>query len=163
MEIWKTIEGFEDYQISNLGNVKSFKKHKKGFVLKPFLSTSGYLTITLFIDKKNYKKMIHRLISIAFIENTFNLPCVNHKDGNKTNNNILNLEWCSYKENNNHALYSKLRLPKQGINHVNSKLTEKEVLEIRNSVLSQKKIALKYNISSTLVFYIQKRIRWNHL
>lgn len=95
-EIYKDIKGFEGrYMISNIGNVKSLIRNK---ILKPF--GKNYLMIVLRDDqgKKNYK-YIHRLVAEAFIGNIKNLPCVNHKDGNKKNNVVSNLEFCTYSYN----------------------------------------------------------------
>ena len=100
------------YQISNFGNVKSLNL-KGGSLLKPEL-ISGYLRIGLY-KNNNYKHyLIHRLVAETFIPNPDNLPQVNHKDENKTNNNVENLEWCDRKYNMNYGTrnekhFSKLR------------------------------------------------------
>lgn len=108
-EIWKDIEGYEGlYQISNTGLVKSFKKCQgRGYYntpfhfLKPSLSTNGYYDVTLYKEPKNrHKVLVHKLVAQAFIPNPDNHPCVNHKDENKLNNNVNNLEWCTYGYNN---------------------------------------------------------------
>lgn len=97
MEIWKDIAGYEGYQISNHGRIKSHFKTAR--ILKPYLNTDGYLNID--IKKKQYK--VHRLVAEAFIPNPENLPQVNHKDENKTNNNVTNLEWCTAEYNINYS------------------------------------------------------------
>lgn len=105
-EIWKDIEGFDGfYQVSNLGNIKSFVKSNKHFgqeshLLKPTLNNSGYGTVTLYYGNKRSRFLVHKLVASAFIENPNNYPCVNHKDENKTNNCVDNLEWCTYSYNN---------------------------------------------------------------
>lgn len=105
IEIFKDIEGYEGlYQISNYGNVKSlnFNRTGKEKILKPTKNSDGYLQICL--HKQGIKKhYIHRLVAQAFIENPNNLPQVNHKDEDKTNNYIENLEWCERKYNINYG------------------------------------------------------------
>ena len=108
-EIWKDIEGYgtiSKYQISNYGRIRTlnYDKTKTIKVLKTLISNSGYEYIIL---RKNGKKctniLIHRLVAEAFIPNPNCLPCVNHKDENKLNNNVNNLEWCSYSYNNSYG------------------------------------------------------------
>ena len=102
-EIWIDCKGYEGkYQVSNLGRVWSVRSQK---YLKGFADKDGYLGVHL--TAKNGKRKIeriHRLVAIAFLDNPNNLPVVNHKDENKTNNNVDNLEWCSVGYNN---IYSK--------------------------------------------------------
>lgn len=102
MEIYKDIEGYEEYQISSYGRVKSLKFGKEK-ILKPIKDKKGYLMVILSKQgtQKHYK--IHRLVAQAFIDNPNNLPQVNHKDEDKTNNVINNLEWCNQKYNNNYG------------------------------------------------------------
>lgn len=99
MEIWKDIEGFDGYQISTWGNVRN----KHGQILKPYRNDKGYLKIGLMKNGKNHKKRINRLVAKAFITNPYDLPQVNHKDGNKENNSYTNLEWTTNEINAKHA------------------------------------------------------------
>lgn len=95
-EEWKDIKGYEGlYQISNLGNVKSLNTNKN----MKFTTRSGYYNIILRKNGKRYSKQVHRLVAEAFLENKENKFIVNHKDYNRKNNNIENLEWCTQKEN----------------------------------------------------------------
>lgn len=115
-EIWKDIKGYEGlYQISNLGKVKNIKRlqydiNKKVFVyiekekmLKPSKNKKGYLQVVLQKKKKRKSQKVHRLVAEAFISNPNNLPIVNHKDENKQNNCVDNLEWCNNKYNCNYG------------------------------------------------------------
>lgn len=115
-EIWKDIEGFNgSYQISNLGRVKSFKKHYENRILKPTTNYKGYLKITLHIDVRSMKTLsIHRLVAQAFIPNPENKPQVNHINCIKTDNNITNLEWCNNSENQIHAFKNGLQTSNGG-------------------------------------------------
>ena len=103
-EIWKDIKGYEGkYQVSNYGNVKSLNYHRTGKerLLKPTLQKKGYLYVSLCKPLKKFK--IHRLVAETFIPNPDNLPQVNHKDEDKTNNYVGNLEWCSLLYNINYG------------------------------------------------------------
>lgn len=112
-EVWKEIIGFEGlYDISSLGRVKrrSYKKNIGNNALQPIkekiltnvIGTDGYYALILHNNYKHKRFKIHRLIAIHFISNPELKPCVNHIDGNKLNNSISNLEWCTYSENNLH-------------------------------------------------------------
>lgn len=116
-EIWKDITGFEElYQVSNLGKVRSKERKifnngsKKYNILKSKMKKQrinnwGYSYVMFSKGSKPFGKLVHRLVADAFIDNKENLPQVNHKDGNKQNNNVENLEWCSIKDNILHARF----------------------------------------------------------
>jgi hypothetical protein len=106
MEIWKDIEGYEGkYQVSSCGRVKSLNYNKTGReqILEPIKFSNGYLLVCLYKNGKGKYKLIHRLVAEAFIPNPKNLPYVNHKDENKENNRVDNLEWCEQKYNLNYG------------------------------------------------------------
>lgn len=101
-EKWKDVKNYEGlYQISNLGEIKSYYKGCK--VLKINITACGYCYITLYKNKKPKRFPIHRLVAQAFIKNPNNYLFINHKDENKLNNNVNNLEWCSHKYNCNYG------------------------------------------------------------
>lgn len=128
-EIWKPIKGFEGlYEISNTGLVKSLRREVpnnggisivKEKILKPQKEKNGYLRIGLNKRNKKYMFLIHRLIAESFIPNVNNYAEINHKDGNKSNNNVDNLEWCSRSYNIKHSYINKLR--NTDINRKNAK------------------------------------------
>ena len=96
-EEWRPIAEFEGYEISNLGNVK---RNGKLLKLSPW---NKYLTIRLRTAEKNKTAYVHRLVAMTFIPNPENKPMINHIDGNKLNNDVKNLEWCTRQENERHA------------------------------------------------------------
>lgn len=100
-EIWKDIAGLEGlYQVSTYGRVKSLKYGKER-ILKQSKNSSGYLTVSLYIEGKTFSKVVHRLVAIAFIPNPENKIEVNHIDEDKKNNRLENLNWMTSKENSN--------------------------------------------------------------
>lgn len=120
IEVWKDIEGFEGlYQVSNMGRVKSLKRNKQ-IIKKTNKDGWGYLHIDLYKDGKGKMYKIHRLVARAFIDNPYNLPQVNHKDEDKTNNSVDNLEWCTRKYNCNYGTAIQRRTEKM-TNGKNSK------------------------------------------
>ncbi len=114
-EIWHPVAGFEThYEVSNLGRVRSIERyanngHNNGLrklrsrVLKPSVGKAGYPLVTFSVDNIQSSHNIHRLVARAFIPNESNKPQVNHKDGDKTNNRVDNLEWATCSENMKHA------------------------------------------------------------
>lgn len=105
-EVFRDIKGYEGlYQISNLGKVRSlnYRRTNTTQILRQGKQKAGYLFVLLCNSKGHKTNRIHRLVADAFIPNTNNYPCVNHKDENKENNNIDNLEWCDIKYNNSYG------------------------------------------------------------
>lgn len=120
-EIWKDIDGFDGlYQISNHGRVKSFKRYREGRILKPARYTNGYLFVHLTPRNatkrgKYPRQLVHRLVAQTFIVNPNNYPCVNHINGIKDCNFYWNLEWCTKRQNTQHAIETGLIT---SVNHV---------------------------------------------
>ena len=124
-EIWKDIKGYKGlYQVSSFGRVKSFKTNLNGKILKQRTNPNGYKSVNLSLNGKVKLKVIHRLVMETFKEEKLNFKympnedisiinldklIINHIDGNKENNNITNLEWCTYSYNINEALRLGLR------------------------------------------------------
>jgi len=164
-ELWKDIEGYEGfYQVSNLGRVKSLPRtiNRKTYIYTVKESiripciVNGYFMISLCKNRKRETNYIHILLCKAFKPNPNNLPIVNHKDGNKLNISLDNLEWCTYQENTIHAVNNDLH---------NSKLTVKEVKEIRSLLATGHKgvyIAELYSISQGIISNIKTGKIWNH-
>ena len=123
-EIWKDIEGYEGlYQVSNLGRVRSLdrmveysdgtKRLHRGRVLKAAADKDGYDRVILSTPSGHKNRLVHRLVAQAFIPNPEHLPEVNHKDENKRNNVVSNLEWCTDKYNVNYGTGLKRRADTQ--------------------------------------------------
>lgn len=109
---WRPIKGFEGlYEVSNIGNVRSLNYRRTGEIkiLRLYKNNNGYLKAVLCKDGKQCTKKVHRLVANAFIPNLENKPQVNHIDGNKQNNAVSNLEWCTILENIQHSWKTGLR------------------------------------------------------
>ena len=104
LERWTDIKGYEGlYEVSNLGNVRSLRYGKRK-VLKTYVQNSGYIYVDLYKNKKKKHHLVHRLVAQAFIPNPKNLPEINHKDEDKFNNCVDNLEYCNHQYNQNYSL-----------------------------------------------------------
>lgn len=138
-EEWKDIEGYEGlYQISNLGRVKSLERIVerigKGKILvneriRNVTNCRGYLQVKLFKNKKYRMFFVHRLVAQAFIPNPNNYPEVNHKDENKENNRVDNLEWCTTEYNCNYGTRNERTSANMKGVHINRKDQSKEVIQ----------------------------------
>ena len=146
----KLIEAFDNkYSVSSDGIVYSLKGEKK--VLKGKIATSGYREVVInHLGKKTYI-LVHRLVASVFLMNTNNYRTVNHKDGNKLNNNVSNLEWLTCQENLKHARDNGL---------LKTKITKEIAEKIYNDIGSIRFLAKKYNIGKTQVGYIKQGKRW---
>lgn len=176
-EICKAIKDYENYyEVSNFGNVRSLDriaktkagviKPTKGKVLSLTLKNNGYKTVMLCVNDKRKRFHVHRLVAQAFIHNPENKSEVNHKDGNKENNNVANLEWNTLQENREHA--SRNNLIRKGESSYQAKLSENNVLAIRrlfriNPNFNKCQIAKKLNVRDTTIHKIIKNKRWKHL
>lgn len=131
MEIWKDIDGYDGfYQVSNLGNVRSSKTKQNIYYSD---TNKGYFRVNLYKNKKRKSYSIHRLVAEYFLDNPNNYPCVNHKDCNKKNNRVDNLEWCTYKYNNNYKGHNIKKYVSMAIYYLKKEYpNEKEILELLN-------------------------------
>jgi len=152
-EIWNYIDNTNNlYSISSHGNIKSFSVNPLGkYIKKRTNKNNVYYIVCLRVNKKSNTFLIHRLVAQAFIENPLNLPCVNHKDGNKLNNHVSNLEWCTYSENIQHAWDTGLNSCSDLQKQVTSKIFSKKVKnlvtgEVFNSLTEAHKQQNKYSL-----------------
>ena len=138
-EIWKNIEEYPNYQVSNMGRVKRlstgyYRRTEK--ILKPQLQNNGYLHIKLSQKDKTKCILVHRLVAQVFIPNPNNLPQVNHINEDKTDNRVENLEWCTQKYNINYGngISKRVKTNKENgtykkIGEINSKIRSKSILQ----------------------------------
>jgi len=149
-EQWKPICNYENYyEVSNLGNIRSVDRYVKsksnsrvllkGKPMKYVVSIHGYKRITLCKDGKHKQFFIHRLVALAFLKNSYNKPMINHIDGNKLNNELSNLEWCTHSENLLHAYRTGLTIPKGNRKGINGYLHP------------QSKIVLQFDLNGILI------------
>jgi predicted DNA-binding protein YlxM (UPF0122 family) len=176
-EIWKEIPEFEGFyeasthgRIKSLDRVKFLKNNKEKVLVGKILSdvrSEWYGKVTLYMLDEKFQFNTHRLIAKTFIPNPDNLPEVNHKDGIKSNNHVDNLEWCTHKENSEHALINNLFKPKSGIESGNAKLTDVQVIEMRNLYYKGNMTLLelrdKYSIAYGAIYNIIKGRNWKHI
>ena len=108
MNEWRPITGFPNYEVSNDGDVVNLVTGRQ---LKPIRESTGYLHVTLCHEGHHHQTSVHRLVAQEFISNPDSKPFVNHIDGDKTNNQVDNLEWCTQSENMKHAYRTGLQKP----------------------------------------------------
>ena len=131
-EVWKPVKSYEErYQISNFGRVKSFAQDKHtGKIKYGYLTKKGYIWILLYSGNGNKKWVpVHRLVADAFIPNPNGFDQINHKDENKTNNQVDNLEWCNNKYNHNYGTRNK----RAGLANVCCKSTSFKIYSVDNT------------------------------
>lgn len=171
-EVWKQAKGYSRYLFSNLGRVVSLNHrgcfHKR--IINPSISR-GYNKTVFLDDNGKYRSInVHRLICLAFYpnENYLNLE-VNHKDANKLNNEVSNLEWCTKQENIKHSIENNLQTAFKGEDVGTSILKEIDVLLIRKIAkqrgkrYDRKELGLRFNISPATIKDIVLRNTWKHI
>lgn len=172
-ETWLDIKGYEGfYQVSNLGRIRSIDRiscgrNLKGRIIKQTKNKMDYMLCILSKEGKTSTKKVHRLVAEAFLVNTDNKPQVNHINGIKYQNNVENLEWATFSENQTHAYKNGLSISSKGESHGRSKITEDIVLEIRNFYkeknIGYKKLGDLFGLSKSNIRSIVKRETWKHI
>lgn len=160
-----------NYFVADNGTVFSRPRQgNKGGELKqrPHNHSGGYMCVDLRIGGKKTRVFVHRLVAQAFLDNPENKHCVNHKDGDKSNNSVENLEWCTHSENMKHAISLGLNAVPglSGENHPMHKLTVEKVRRIRelhNGGVPCPTIARNFQITKEQVYNIVKRKHWKNV
>lgn len=160
----RPIKGFERYEITRDGRV--FSKIRGGRELRLW-SMNGYPAVSLMATgaSRPTKIAVHRLVADAYLQNANECPCINHKDGNKSNNNVSNLEWCSFLENNEHARLNGLSTAFCE-NHYKAKLSNEDVQKIREFLVRGHRhrwIANRFGVARQTITKINGGRSWRRL
>lgn len=153
------------YEINNVGMIRNAKTKA---IKSQYVSSTGYYMVSLMVNGKSKPQRVHRLLAIEYIDNVRENErnCINHIDGDKLNNDLSNLEWCTHAENMHHAFKTGLA-NNTGENNGQAKLTKDKVLKIKTllneGVLSQYKIAAIYDVSRSCILGIKLGRLWSHV
>ena len=164
-EIWKPVEGWSHYAVSNNGRVRSLEhfdkdgKLREGRILTPVIQSHGYASVTFTEEgKKKRNVSVHRLVAEAFIPNPENKPQVNHRNGVRADNRAVNLEWTTTSENIKHSYDELGKKPNRYYGpNPNRKMTAEQIVAIRSDNRRQVDIAAEYGIDQTTVSDIKRR------
>ncbi len=169
---FRIVKGYDNlYCINPFGDIISpsyvdkrgaFRKTRQ---IIPTITKKGYLRVHLNKNGKQVKRYVHRLVGKVFVPNKDSKPQINHIDGNKLNNHASNLEWATNQENIIHSYKTGLRVGTDATGEKNTmaKLTEKDVVEIRNSDKTVKKLSDRFGVSKSCIYKIKQRKRWPHI
>lgn len=167
-EEWRDVAGFENlYLISSHGRIQTLHsgKSRRGSMRSLVLTKAGYFRVILFNKDHRKRILVHRLVCEAFIPNPLGLPFVNHKNGVRNDNRIENLEWCTAKQNSEHAA-NVLHSYEVGVNKHGAKLDEADVRSIRGSYKGGENcasIGRRFGVSKQTVKSIVDRLKWKHV
>jgi hypothetical protein len=170
--LWKVIDGFPDYEVSQTGEVRSWRSHPQQpnkplpVLMTGFVSALGYRSVFLRKegDIKPYRRLVHRLVAISFIPNPKTLSDVAHNDGNPRNNCVGNLRWSTHQDNQ--LDMRRHGTMQDGQKSCTCKLSPEVVLEIRGRVRAggtQRKLAVEYGISTAQLSRIVNGHRWKSI
>jgi hypothetical protein len=171
MEIWKQIKDYPNYEVSNLGRVKSIdrfiadtvgrKRYYKSKILKQVVR-KGYHSVSLYNNKGIKIYRVNRIVAFAFIENINNKLFVNHIDGIKSNNKVENLEWCTCQENITHSIKNGLSKYASGEKQGHSKLKYADIIKIKelNKTHSARKISFMFNVCAQSIHNVLNNKTW---
>jgi hypothetical protein len=168
-EVWKVIQEFPDYAVSNLGRVKRTtwdRSNRPPKILKGEPNHAGYTMVALYRPGKRQWKRVSRLVAMAFLEPDFFRDQVNHKNGDKADDRAQNLEWTTCSENHKHSFAELGRATQKGELHGAAKLKATDVLTIRQMCSTgsstDKEIADCFGVCRATIYLIRKKINWKH-
>lgn len=150
--MWK--QYYKNYYISDKGEVKNINT---GRILKQYITHQGYYRTNIRKENKTIAVFIHQAVASLFIPNPLNLPMVNHKDGNKLNNEVNNLEWCTTQENITHSIETGLKPDDKGCNNIHSKFNPEDIIWIRMNYIKKdpiygcRALAKKFNVGKATI------------
>lgn len=159
-EVWKPLvyqdKKFANFEVSNTGKLRNIKT---GTIYRQYKNHQGYYQVCVSLGGRNAKKVfrVHRAVAETFIAKVKDKPVINHKDGNKENNNVDNLEWVTSQENTIHALKTGLLVPKSGVENGQAKFTEEQIKYIRSHYVERGKefgcnaLARKFNVDHSVI------------
>jgi hypothetical protein len=174
MEKWKKIPGYSLYEASDMGNIKTFNWKNKGIekIMSPALDGTGYLRTMLKNDNgKTHTIKVHRIILLTFVGEPKEEQECNHKNGIRSDNRLINLEWVSHSKNLSHSFHIGLS-DNKGEKNPCASLTDKEVLEIRRNYQygknckrgqTKQEIADQYNTTFNVIKQLVQGRTWKHL
>lgn len=159
-QAWLQVETFPNYMVSATGHIKTVDYNHTGTerMIKSFVNSYGYLSCNLMQNGIRKRKLIHRLVAEAFIPNPMNLPTVNHKDGNKLNNHVDNLEWMSIEDNTRDAHTQGLVRYVNGESHYKAIIPTEEIVKIKSLLgrnIKGRDIAKQFGVSEKYISSIK--------
>ena len=177
-EVWKDLKGYEGYyQVSSMGRVRTLDRvirksdgttqKRRGKISKLGSDKNNYNTINLWKDGKATFSRVCRLVAQTFLENPENKPTVNHKNGVRNDDRVSNLEWMTYSENSQHSFDTGLQENLKGEEHHFAKLSEEDVVFIRESYkckkYNQMELSKMFNVGQVQISRIIHHKRWKHV
>lgn len=168
-EIWRVVVGYDGcYEVSNVGNVRRLPHRGRPIkMLSAFKEPKRYVRVVLHLNNKGKSSRVHRLVAKAFIPNPENKPFINHIDGNKHNNLVSNLEWCTQSENVIHSYANGLQGVCKGADNHLSKLIDQDIRKIRElyktGQYSYRKIGDMFSVTASAIHCIVSKKSWRHV